>query len=434
MPAAPGDPLPAAGTVRILPGCDASRNFLVRRSDHGSNQPRLHHVVCPDRACRRPAAAAAQPGGPDHCARHHHGRGRQRHRQRGAADDRGRSEREPGLLDLDRQRVPARDHDFAAAAGFAGRDRRLSPRLPRWAGAVHACIRVLRAGAYVAAADDRAHRAGVRRGRDHERQRGAGALHLSAPPARPRHRAQRARRRFLGRSRPDDRGRHSRGWKLALAIRHQRAARRGDAGARLAQPAPHQARGPFLRLAERGSLGDHVRRRYRRDRQRRSWRGARHLPGPVRNRRRRRPAVGLPRNPHGLAASAGRSVAHPCLRAVDCDLDRFVLRPDAGLRRDPLLPAEPVWLFGGAYGPLDHAMADRSGLRSPPRRPPGRALSGRPARRHRADAVCLRPRRARLPARSADTARYHLADGAGRCRLRPVPDAEQPHHDRSRAA
>ena len=66
---------------------------------------------------------------------------------------------------------------------------------------------------------------GLRRGRHHERQRGTGALHLPAQPARSRHRDQRARRRLLGRGRPDARRRHPGGRHLALAVRHQRPAR-----------------------------------------------------------------------------------------------------------------------------------------------------------------------------------------------------------------
>ncbi|MGY4338093.1 hypothetical protein ACVWW3_002999 [Bradyrhizobium sp. LM2.9] len=210
--------------------CRVAMHLAISYSEmyHGSNQARLHHVACPHRACRRPAAAAAQPGGADDCARHHHGGRRQRHRQRRAADDRGRPRRKPGLLDLDCQRLPTRDHDLAAAIGFARRDRRLSPRLSGGAGAVHARVGLLRAGAHAAAPHDCTHRAGVRRGRHHERQRGAGALHLPAQPTRPRHRAQRPRRRLLGRGRPDARRRHPSVRQLALAVRHQRPARPGD--------------------------------------------------------------------------------------------------------------------------------------------------------------------------------------------------------------
>ncbi|MEY9396544.1 hypothetical protein ABIF79_002919 [Bradyrhizobium japonicum] len=317
--------------------------------NHGSNQARLHHVVCTDRACRRPAAAAAQPGGADDCARHHHGGRRQRHRQRGAADDRSRPRCEPGLLDLDRQWLPARDHDLAAAAGFARRDRRLSPRVSGRARTVYARIRLLRAGAYAALAHDRAHHPGFWRRRHHERQRGTGALHLPTEPARSRHRDQRARRRLLGRGRPDARRGHPGGRNLALAIRHQRPARCSDAGARPAQPAAHKTRRPFLRLAERRPVRDHLRHRHRGRRQRRSWRGRHHLSRSIRHRHRRRRAADLPRNPHDLAAAAGRPVAHPGVRAVDRHLDRLFLRTDAGLRRDPLLPPEPLRLFRRAY-------------------------------------------------------------------------------------
>ena len=49
--------------------------------------------------------------------------------------------RKPGVFDLDRQRLSAGDHDFAAAAGVARRNHRLSTRL---SGGAYCCSRSLR--------------------------------------------------------------------------------------------------------------------------------------------------------------------------------------------------------------------------------------------------------------------------------------------------
>ena len=80
-------------------------------------------------SCRRIAATATRLGDPDDCDRPDHVGDGRRDRQRGVAHYRARPPCEPRLLDLDRQRLSARDHDLAVAAGFARRNRRLSPRL-----------------------------------------------------------------------------------------------------------------------------------------------------------------------------------------------------------------------------------------------------------------------------------------------------------------
>ena len=108
--------------------------------------------------------------------------------------------------------------------------------------AVHRGVAVLRAVAHAAAADGGAHRAGIRRGRDHERQRGAGALHLSARPARPRHRHQCAGGGDLRGGRTDRGGGHPGGRNLAVSVRRQHPVRHRGAGAGLALPAAHHAR------------------------------------------------------------------------------------------------------------------------------------------------------------------------------------------------
>ena len=306
-----------------------------------------------------------------------------------------RSSRQPGLLDLDRQRLSARDHDLAAAAGVARRDHRLSPRLSGGLVLFTLRIAVLRAVAHAAAADDGAHHAGIWRGRDHERQRGAGPLHLSARSARPRHRHQRAGGRRLGRGRADGRRRHSGRRHLALAVRDQHPDRHRGAGAGLALPAAHAARQSRLRLAERGAERDHLRRRHRRDRQRRPRRGAcrstcRNSPSPLVAGVllvRRQTHMASPLLPVDLlripifALSIATSIASFCAQMLAFVALPFYLESRFGYS-------------AVADRPADHALADRHRVRGAPGRTAGRALSGRPAGRHRAAAVRRRPRRA----------------------------------------
>ena len=175
-----------------------------------------------------------------------------------------------------------------------------------------------------------------------------------------------------------------------------------DAGARLAQPAAHHACEPFLRLAERGAVA-------RSPSASASPRSTASVMA-----RRRSPAS----SQFAIAVVAGALLiyreTHMASPLLPVDLLRipvFALSIATSIASFcgqmlafvaiPFYLAEPLRLFGGADGPLDHAMADRGGVRSAARRPAGRALSGRPARRHRADAVRLRPRRARLAAGDA---------------------------------
>ena len=88
------------------------------------------------------------------------------------------SARQPGLLDLDRQWLSARDNNLAAAARVVGRDHRLSPGLSAGVAVVHACFSALRAVAHAGPADHRACRAGLWRGRNHEREHGPGPVYL----------------------------------------------------------------------------------------------------------------------------------------------------------------------------------------------------------------------------------------------------------------
>ncbi|MGH1551917.1 hypothetical protein ACRAWF_06540 [Streptomyces sp. L7] len=88
-------------------------------------------------------------------------------------------------------------------------------------------------------------------------------------------------------------------------------------------------------------------------------------------------------------------------------------------------------------GSVDHAMADRGGVRGTAGRPPGRSVipAGVPHRRHRTHAVRLRSRRARLAAGRPDAVRHHLAHGASAgAGFGLFQTPQQPHHDRGRPA
>ena len=160
----------------------------------------------PVRPDARRLAAAAEPrsvppdgvpmpqrhmGDPDHRPWPDPGGAGRRHRQCRAADHCAGGAYLAGEFDLGGERLPARGDDLPAAAVLAGRDLRLPPDLPGGAGAVHAGVAGLRAVVVAADADHRAHAAGLRRGGDHERQQRADPLHLSAPLAGPRGRAER---------------------------------------------------------------------------------------------------------------------------------------------------------------------------------------------------------------------------------------------------
>ena len=108
---------------------------------------------------------------------------------------------------------------------------------------LHRLLAGLRPVGFAADADHRARHPGLRRGRHHERQRRAGALHLSAPLARPRRRAQRDDRLDRIRGRPDSRGRHPVGRTMALAVRGERADRRAGDPDRVPRTAAHARSG-----------------------------------------------------------------------------------------------------------------------------------------------------------------------------------------------
>ena len=182
----------------------------------------------------------------------------------------------PGRIDLGGERLSARGHRHAAAVRLDGRHLRPSPRLYLGPGGLHRGIARLRARAVAAGAGARPRAAGFRRRRHHERQRRAGALHLPARGARPRHRLQRAGGRRILRRRPVGRGGDHVGAVLALAVRAAGARRdcRPVAGAPL--PAANAAGRPSVRSAERGAERDHLRPVHHRARRHRPRPGSSH--------------------------------------------------------------------------------------------------------------------------------------------------------------
>ena len=154
---------------------------------------------------------------------------RQHDRQHRAALDRAGFCRHGRGVDLGGQRLSAGDPHPAAAARLPRGDRRLPASLPVRPGTVHPRLARLRARPDAAHSEHRTRDSGNRRRRHHERERCAGALHLSAALPGAGHRHQRLRGRGLRGARPHHcLGRPGRG-ALALALRHQRADRPGDA-------------------------------------------------------------------------------------------------------------------------------------------------------------------------------------------------------------
>lgn len=172
-----------------------------------------------------------------YCLRHRYGGAGRGAGQRGAAYHRRRFQHQPGVVDLDRQRLSAGDHHDVAVAVVAWRYRRLSPRLSGGTGAVYADVGGVRAGGFAADADAGAHsaRAGGR-GAD-ERQHRADPVDLPQSPARARHGDQLAGGGGVHRRRADRRGGNSGRGVVAVAVRHQRAVRYCGAAAGLAFPA-----------------------------------------------------------------------------------------------------------------------------------------------------------------------------------------------------
>ena len=133
-----------------------------------------------------PAQSAAPHG--VHNSRHgcRHGGARRDDRHRGAADHGASVRSRAGERDLDRQRLSARGHGFASAAGGARRHGGLSTRLLVGTCPFHRRLARLRARADICPAHLRARRSGPGRGGNHERQHRAYPVHLSARAAWPR--------------------------------------------------------------------------------------------------------------------------------------------------------------------------------------------------------------------------------------------------------
>jgi len=186
----------------------------------------------------------------------------------------------------------------------------------------------------VGLADDARRRAGPPgfwRCRDHERQHGAAALHLSRRPARSGCGDQRARRIDLGGDRAECRGRNSVDRIVAMAVRDQCASRRRRPGVREPRAAADPARPSSYRLAqciaERGDL-------WRADHRHRQ-------PAPAVHARRvraggccgRRRTLRLAATHAGLPDAGTRTLCAAGVRALRCGLDLFVHRAEPDLSR-----------------------------------------------------------------------------------------------------
>ena len=167
--------------------------------------------------------------------------------------------------DLDRQRLPARGHCLAAAAGRAGRHVRLPARLLVGARRLHSGFAGLRARADFRPADGRAPCSGSRRGRDHERQHRSDPVHLSALAARPGRGQHGGGGRRGERRKPERRRGDPFGRLLALAVSGQRPDRRAGAGHGGADASRHAARRRPPRPDQRRSQCACLRALHRRD-------------------------------------------------------------------------------------------------------------------------------------------------------------------------
>ena len=220
-------PQPSRSTTN--PIIDARTTIAPERSHTGRG--RRHASRGHARGQRRIGLAdpATLLGDARHRARPHARCARQRDRQRRAAHHRAKSARERSRLDLDRQRLPARHHHFAAAARLARRPHRLSAHLSGRADAVYDRVARLRVVHLAADARARSRGSGLRRGGHHEREHRARAHDLSAHAARARHRDQRDGGGGVVGGRADGRLRRARRRCVAVAVRDQRADRhRGD--------------------------------------------------------------------------------------------------------------------------------------------------------------------------------------------------------------
>lgn len=373
----------------------------------------------------RPAASATLLGDRLRRTGHHARRARRRDRERRAADDRARPARLRRRIDLDRQRLSARRHDHAAAARIARRAHRLSPRLHLRAGGFHRGVARLRAVRLTADARRDARDPGLRRGRHHERERGARADDLPVVDARTRALDQRDGGRAVVGDRADGRLRNPIVRVVAVAVRGQRADRHRGSVRQRARVAGEPATRRTVRLCERADervrvrAADHGRRRARPRRKPRIRRGR--TRGRARHRLLLREAPVVAAG----AAAAGRPDAHPDVRAVDRHVGRLLHVADARVRRAAVLAAAFARLLAGRNRVVHDAVAARDRVRRAARGRAVRSLLGRHPRRHRARAVRGRPAVAGDDRRASGHRRHRVADGAVRRGLRAVPVAEQ---------
>ena len=244
-----------------------------------------------------------------------HGGARRDHRHRGAANHGASIRGRAGERDLDRQRLPARGHGFASAAGGARRHGGLPARLLVGACPFHRRLARLRARADICPAHLSSRRSGPGRGGNHERQHRAYPVHLSARAAWPRGRQSGGGGGDLLGRKPERRSGDPFGRLLALAVSDQRPDRGAGACHGGADPARDAARRRAPRSSERHSQRAHVRARHRRG----QWNRPRRF-APVgvdrdRRRRRIRRGAGLAATQAPGALAAGRSCAGRCSRS-----------------------------------------------------------------------------------------------------------------------
>ena len=266
----------------------------------------------------------------------------------------------------------------AAALRFARRAHRLPPRLSRRPHGLHPRFARLRAVGQPADADRRPVAQGLGAGGDVRGQWRAGALHLSAVPARSRHRPQRLCRlglfgdRAVGRlGDPGDRA-------VAMAVRDQCADRRPQSLPRGARAAAFRSLPPAVRSRQRFAQRARLRPVLHRRRHADPWRRASAARG-LRTRRRRGGGLGAdpPRIGGGRAADPDRPAAHPHFRAVGRDLDLLLHRPVARLRRAALLFRAGAGAQPGRDRIADDAVAGGGRHRRAARRAARRPLSAR---------------------------------------------------------
>src|ERR1700733_4110207 len=262
--------------------------------------------------------------------------------------------------------------------------------------------------------------------RHHERESGAGALHLSPPLSGARGGHQRLRGRRLCGTRADHRGGRARHRSLALAVRHQRAARDCDLQHRRVRAAAQRACAARVQLRRRAALrGD-------------PWpfgeRPA--VAGASRRGRagvftagrwlRARVAVGAERAATDRSDHPVRSAAHPRVLAVTGHLGLLVHGADDGTRRAAVRNPAPRSQRGADRAAHD-ALAARAGTGGTDCRPTCRPASGRAARRTRTAGDVERSFPAGVLSGARHGCRLHLAHGPVWSWFRILPGTEQPH-------